>query len=242
MHTPRLRNQTKKQSNIYTLGKLPKDIIISLSGELVYHYACGYDDIAGDEIAKLFASSIDGIALNSALGLADILKDDCAFSVKSVKSKDPFGAKSVRIISGRCSPDYSYGISDPHADISSTGAAVLNIYNERINIAKEKARELRTSIFVRDFGALSFCFFEFDTHRYNISDYIWRENKNGNLEAYDCNTDEHKFTWQPHGSQFTIIYQIPKNAIKWQIELPTRINKIDFLKQINFNENWVKVF
>ena len=86
MHTPRLRNQTKKQSNIYTLGKLPKDIIISLSAELVYHYACGYDDIAGDEIAKLFAGSIDGVALNSALGLADILKDDCAFSVKSVNS------------------------------------------------------------------------------------------------------------------------------------------------------------
>lgn len=37
--------------------------------------------------------------------------------MKTVKSTNPLNSQAVRLISGRCSPDYSYGIEDPHDDI-----------------------------------------------------------------------------------------------------------------------------
>jgi len=35
---------------------------------------------------------------------------------------------------------------------------------------------------------------------------------NDNLEGYDRSGDAHVFTWQPHGSQFTIIENVPEHG------------------------------
>jgi len=43
----------------------------------------------------------------------------------------------IWLISGRSSPDYSYGISDPHENVQKTGRAVLEIWNERVNIMRQ---------------------------------------------------------------------------------------------------------
>lgn len=84
------------------------------------------------------------------------------------------------LISGRCSPDYSYGITDPHADIQQTGRAVLGIWNERINLAQDEYNPVRTSVLVRSNDLLSYTLFEEDNHRFRTSDYLWEANKNGN--------------------------------------------------------------
>ena len=104
-----------------------------------------------------------------------------AWSMKTVKCTNPLTIKKVRLISGRCSPDYSYGISDPHKDIQQTGRAVLGIWNERINLALDNYNPVRTLVLIRSEDCLSFCLFEEDTHRYPSNDYIWETNKNGNL-------------------------------------------------------------
>ena len=85
-----------------------------------------------------------GTHLQSPVGIADVTFNKMAWSMKTVKAKNPHRSNaSIRLISGRCSPDYSYGINNPHEDIEATGRAVLNIWNERVNIAQDYYRDYR---------------------------------------------------------------------------------------------------
>ena len=93
------------------------------------HHIYGRKDITGEDWGDIFSKAIDGKHLNSPLGIADVVKGKTAWSMKTVKTAHPLTAKKVRLISGRCSPDYSYGIEDPHADIQKTGETVLAIWN-----------------------------------------------------------------------------------------------------------------
>lgn len=161
--------------------------------------------------------------------------------MKTVKNVNPFTCKKIRLISGRCSPDYSYGITDPHKDIQETGRAVLGIWNERINIAQDNYNPVRTSILVRSNDLLSYCLFEEENHRYRTSDYIWEVNNNGNLIGRNIDTGEICFTWQPHGSQFTIHTIVPNHAVKFQIKQPPLLDKETILNALHFDENWVKI-
>jgi len=164
-----------------------------------------------------------------------------AWSVKSIKLEKPLDAQHIRVISGRCSPDFSYGISDPHEDVQKTGTAVLGIWNERINIAKEKYEPLRTSILVRNFNTFEFLLFENEAERFVVKNYVWKENKNGNLEGYDTLSNKHIFTWQPHGSQFTILYDIPTSAKKFKIKRPPVLDFDKTMEQIGFDQSWVTI-
>ena len=165
-----------------------------------------------------------------------------AWSMKTVKSKKPHRTNDgVRLISGRCSPDYSYGITDPHEDIQKTGRAVLNIWNERVNIAQDYYNPLRTSVLVRSEDLLTFSLFEEENHRYVANQYRWEENKNGNLIGIDIETGKQQFTWQPHGSQFTIHTIIPQNAVLFKIKEPPTLDVEDTLRQIRFTEDWIEI-
>ena len=71
--------------------------------------------------------------------------------------------------------------------------------------------------------------------------YHWEENKNGNLIGIDNETGEQRFTWQPHGSQFTIHTRIPKNAVKFKVKQPPMLDVEETLRQIDFNDDWVEI-
>ena len=83
--------------------------------------------------------------------------------------------------------------------------------------------------------------FEEENHRYRVSDYEWRVNKNGNLKGYLRGTEQQKFTWQPHGSQFTVHAEIPSLAKKFTIKKPKIISKSDTLVAIGFDKTWVTI-
>lgn len=161
--------------------------------------------------------------------------------MKTVKNNSPFKANTIRLISGRCSPDYSYGITDPHKDLQETGRAVLGIWNERVNIAQDYYNPIRTTVLIRSNDMLSYCLFEEENHRFRTSDYKWEANANGNLIGKNIETGETKFTWQPHGSQFTIHTKIPANAVKFTVRQPPKMRKEDTLKSIGFNNTWIKI-
>jgi len=179
-------------------------VIYEISRWLIYNFAIGKADISGEDWGDIFAKAIDGGHLSSPVGLADVVIDGQAWSVKSVKHDKPHECTSLRVISGRSSPDYSYGIENPHNDIQETGNAVIGIWNGRVNIALEKFDFLRTAILVRNANKLEFALFEEDTHRFNANEYRWEVNSRGNFEGFDRTSNLHKFTWQPHGAQFTI--------------------------------------
>lgn len=242
MQRPKLRdNKGRGPFELYPLGQVPDEIIYHIGKWMTYHFAVGKSDIDGEDWGDIFAKSIGGEHLGKPLGLADVVLEGMAWSVKSVSLAKPHTVKKIRAISGRCSPDYSYGIDNPHEDVARTGAAVLAIWNERINIAKEKFEPLRTSILVRNFNSLEFLLFEHETVRYNTSDFTWRVNKNGNIEGFDTLTNIHKFTWQPHGSQFTILYDIPLSARKFRIKRPPVLDFEDTMTNIGFDISWVTI-
>lgn len=242
MKHPRLRDGNKlKTSEPYLMNELPDDLVLKIGGYLVHLLAIGRKDITGSDWGDAFADAIRGKHLDSPVGIADVVLGKMAWSMKTVKNPKPFTARNVRLISGRCSPDYSYGISDPHKDIQETGRAVLNIWNERINIAQDEFNPVRTSILVRSNDLLSYTIFEEDNHRFRTSDYKWDVNPNGNLIGKHIETGDTCFTWQPHGSQFTIHTRVPENAIKFTIKQPPIIGKDDILKAINFDDSWVQI-
>ena len=242
MQRPKLRdNKGKSPYELYPLGQVPDDVICSIGKWITYYFAVGKSDIEGEDWGDIFAKAIDGGHMNSPVGLADVIYEGMAWSVKSVKATKPFTVKHIRVISGRCSPNYSYNISDPHEDIQKTGAAVLGIWNERINIAKESYEPLRTSILVRNFNNLEFLLFEADAERYIVKNYNWKENRNGNLEGFETLTGKHKFTWQPHGSQFTILYDIPASARKFKIKRPQVLDFEKTMESIGYDQSWVTI-
>lgn len=242
MQKPRLKdNKNNKVYELYPLGQIPKDIICNIAKWIVYYFSIGKNDISGEDWGDIFAKAIEADHLNSPIGLADVILDGMAWSVKSVKNNNPHSCNKARVISGRCSPDYSYGITDPHKNIEETGRAVIGIWNERINIAKDKFEPLRSSLLIRNPNTLEFTLFEHELFRYNTNNYFWKTNSNGNLVGYSKETEEHCFTWQPHGSQLTIIYRIPISSIKFTIKRPPIIDFDKTLDQIGFNDSWVTI-
>lgn len=221
---------------------MPDDLVVKIGSYLVYLLYIGRKDITGADWGDAFSDAIGGNHLDSPIGIADVVLEKMAWSMKTVKNSSPFSCRNVRLISGRCSPDYSYGITDPHEDIQKTGRAVLGIWNERVNIAQDNYSIVRTSVLVRSNDLLSYCLFEEENHRYRTNDYIWEVNANGNLIGKSIETGEACFTWQPHGSQFTIHTKVPENAVKFEIQQPPLLTKESILDTIHFDSSWVRIF
>ena len=171
-----------------------------------------------------------------------------AWGAKTVKSniKDFKKLKQIRLISGRNSTVYSYGGTvDTNADPNVIGDQVLEIWNERVSSIREKFKHLRTVVLVKSNDLSQVAVFEFDTVRYdsNLYEFIW--NKNGNLEGYNKGA-EHKsqnkrFTWQPHGSQFTITEEVPEQTLILKIKQPEKLDKAKILDAIGFDKTWVTI-
>ena len=242
MQRPKLRESGKLHKyEPYPLNELPDDLIVKIGSYFVYLLYIGRKDITGTDWGDAFSDAIGGKHLDSPIGIADVVLEKMAWSMKTVKNPIPFTCRNVRLISGRCSPDYSYGITDPHDDIQKTGRAVLSIWNERVNIAQDNYSTVRTSVLVRSNDLLSYCLFEEENHRYRTNDYYWEVNSNGNLIGKSLETDEVCFTWQPHGSQFTIHTKVPENAVRFEIQQPPLLTKESILDTIHFDESWVKI-
>ena len=242
MSGPRLRGNAPRREEPYTLGEIPDSVLFEIGRQCVHRMAIGSKDLSGDDFGTVFAAAVGGEHRASPLGVADVVKGTCAWSVKTVKAKVPSTQKQVRLISGRNSPDYSYGISDPREDPNKTGNAVLSIWNARVNEALEEFDDLRIAVMIRNFPDRRFLIFEGEAHRYTPSDYRWQINAQNNLEGIELLTDRHAFTWQPSGSQFTIIRLVPASARAFSIpvEVPV-VDPCEVLGQIGFKESWIKM-
>jgi len=242
MQPPKLRDGKKrKNTELYPIGDFPQKVIYEISRWLIYNFAVGKANISGEDWGDIFAKSIDGDHLSSPVGLADVVIDGQSWSVKSVQNNKPHSCSELRVISGRNSPDYSYGIQNPHDDIQETGKAVLGIWNERVNIALDQFDFLRTAILIRNVNTLEFTLFEEETRKYIANEYKWTINKRGNFEGHDKTTGKHKFTWQPHGSQFTVKYTVPSSATRFQIKRPPILDFEQAMDQIGFDKTWVSI-
>ena len=240
--TPRLKGGAKRRSGPYPLGEIPDDIVLQIGKQIVHRLAVGHADITGDDFGGIFAAAIEGEHRSSPLGVADVIHNGCAWSVKTVKANNPFTQPKIRVISGRNSPDYSLGISDPRKDVQRTGRAVLKIWNERVDEAMDSHDELRIVVFIRSMAAREFVLFEREAERYIPNDYRWTTNKRNNLEGYDKTTNDRMFTWQPHGSQFTIHRKVPVAARKFSITRNVPIIEAErVLSLARYSDDWIEL-
>ena len=227
----------------YPLNQFPESVIQEIGKGLVHHMAISSADISGDAFCRIFADAIEGEALGKPLGVVDARWNGCGWSVKTVKTlrnSTPYDAERVRLISGRNNPNYSAGISDPLADIQATGKVVLEIYNSRISEAREEYGDLRFLVFIRNLARREFVIFERPIDPIVIDNYSWSKNVNGNLEGHQG--QKHVFTWQPHGSQFTIIEDVPPAVTRFSInQQPSKIPRDHVLEVVGFVPEWIEI-
>ncbi|MDE0309948.1 MAG: hypothetical protein OXI60_08995 [Acidiferrobacterales bacterium] len=237
---PRLRGVRGSQSGPWPIGRVPEYVIREIGKQIVLRLAIGRKDISGNDFSEIFATAVNGVDYASPLGLADVALQTTAWSVKTIQSSNPFGQQRVRLISGRNSPDYSFGISDPHADLQKTGDAVLSIWNARLNTARNEHNDLRIVVLIRNVETKQFVIFEDELRQYAAGNYKWGLNPRGNLNGCERNGGRHVFTWQFHGGQFTVLRNIPASARRFAINRdvplvePSRIERL-----IEYSDDWI---
>jgi len=242
--SPKLRT-VNKSIPPYKLNEFGSEFPYILAKEIVYLLASkGKGVLEGPEWEEIFALCIGADWKPSNVGLDDVVLGNTAWGAKTVKSgvKDFRTLNKVRLISGRNSIVYSFGgTTDISADPNVVGGQVLEIWNERVSSIREKFKHLRTVVMVKSNDLLQVGVFEFDTIRYDpeLFDFSW--NKNGNLEGFNHGTDNKRFVWQPHGSQFTIIEEAPRNSLILKLKKPDALDKNKVLDAIGFNKTWVTI-
>ena len=240
MRQVRLRGVTQEKHEPYPLNEFPPSLIQDIAKRIVHLKAVGLADISGDAFSRIFADSIKGKNHIQPLGVADVSWNGCCWSLKTVKNTNPFSVSLVRLISGRNSPVYSAGINDPFHDVQATGTSVLDIYNQRIEQAKLKHDDIRLLVLIRNMSRLEFTLFERTIAPVAVNNYKWQINKNDNLVGFD--RDRHAYTWQPHGSQFTIHEPVPPGATQFRIAHPIpKLEMNDVLKMAGFVPDWVEI-
>lgn len=241
MPRPKLRT-VEKYNPPYPLNRFPAGFAFALGREAAYIMATRKTSaFEGSDWEAVFANCIGADWTPSNVGLDDVRLGQTAWGAKTVKSSNPHLSKRVRLISGRNSINYSFGVSDPtKTSPNKVGEMVLEIWNERVDGVKQHFQNLRTVVLIKSKDDLTkLAIFETDTLRYEPKGVRWNWNQNGNLEGHI--KGEHKFTWQPHGAQFTIIEEVPSNRLLLEIKHPGLIDKGQVLNGIGFNEDWVRI-
>jgi hypothetical protein len=241
MERPKLRN-VEKYEPLYPLNLFPKDFGLNLGKELIYFLSTrATPRLEGTDWEEIFARLVEASWKPSNVGLDDIVLEQMAWGAKTLKNAKPFTVEKIRLISGRNSPVYSYGDEIvSNRDPKELGDKIVSIYNERVAAVRKLYKHLRTVVLIKSDDLLEVSACEFETIMYDINTYKWQWNEKNNLEGY-TRQDQHKFTWQPHGSQFTIIENVPENRLKIRIKQPPIIEKTDVFEKIKFNESWVEV-
>ncbi|HZQ19064.1 MAG TPA: hypothetical protein VFA90_10100 [Terriglobales bacterium] len=243
MPEPRLRT-VQKYKPPYPLNKFPDNFVQILAEEFVHFLATNSTpNLEGNRWEEIFAKAVGAAWKPSNVGLDDIVLEQTAWGAKSVKSAAPHTSKSVRLISGRNSPIFSYGersISKAEPDV--LGAKILEIFNERVAGIRALYRHVRTVVLIKSLNLSSFTVFEFETAMYPPEMFIWKWNANDNLEGFDKDGDSHRFTWQPHGSQFTIVEPVPADALRFRlVKTPEKLDKAAVLKTVGFAKDWIEI-
>lgn len=242
MKRPRLRTADKTHPP-YPLGQFPKKFVQNVGKQIIYDrtFFGPKFDISGERWEKLFASAIGADHTPSNVGLDDVQLGAFAWGAKTVKNSNPCKVQKVRLISGRNSPQYSFDEKNLDAPANELGTMVLEIWNERVSSVKNQFAQVRTVVLVKQIQKLQFSVFEFETIRYDSTQYAWTKNKRGNLEGRRKDCNEHCFTWQPHGSQFTIIENIPPNRVCFELKSPPTLDSETVLAGIGFDSSWITI-
>lgn len=229
----------------FPLNQLSRSALLSIGKSLfAARYIRNLNDFVGDEWERAFAIAINAEWRPSNIGLDDVQLHNTCWGAKTVKSANPRTQRRVRLISGRNSPTYSYGRETiANADAEEIGKEVLSIWNARVDEVRSRFAHARTVVLLKGPDLAMASVFEFELVRYPIDLYTWTVNERNNLEGHGPDGD-HRFTWQPHGSQFTIVEPVPDVRHNISIHPPADLQPLvlePLLEQMGFEPSWVTI-
>jgi len=241
--SPRLKTVTKAFKPLYPLNAFPKKFALSLGREIVYLLATRTDErLEGSDWESIFAKCIGAEWTPSNVGLDDVSYGQTAWGTKTVKNNGPFVARHVRLVCGRNSLSFSYGIKDIGSlKEDEIGNKILEIWNGRVSDVRGKYKDVRTVVLLKGEHLSSVAVYEEETKLFVPELYSWQWNESGNLEGYEKKTGIHRFTWQPSGSQFTVVSDLPSKRLKLRIKKPPQVSHDDVLKSIEFDPSWIEI-
>lgn len=243
MAEPRLRTVNKAVAP-FAVNKFPSSFVETLAQNIVYMMATKQSmSLEGNEWEQIFAECVGAEWKPSNVGLDDVVLDNCCWGAKTVFGQtDIEHQDKVRLICGRNAVTYSFGVDNySEVDPNELGKMVLQIWNERVSAVRQIFKFVRTVVLVKSKDYKDYLIFEFDTIRYDPELYGFKWNKRGNLEGYEKESGLHKFTWQPGGSQFTIIEKIPQERLHISIKQPDQMDKATILKAVGFDKSWYEI-
>ncbi len=226
----------------WPLNQFPVDFGNAIAKHAVYMLATQiHAEITADEWGKMFADSISAKYQPCNAGLGDFISGNTAWSAKTVWTTNPKTHQTVKLSYGSIYPDCLLSPEYPDVDPQLIGDQVLQIWNERVNAVRSKFLNLRAVVLVKSKDLTKLAVFEFETVFYPPEQYVWQANDEGNLEGLERSTRFHKFTWQPHGSQFTIIEPVPDDCLHITVKQPPRLDREEVLKAVHYDESWITV-
>lgn len=243
MAEPRLRTVNKATAP-FPVNQFPNSFVDILAQNLVYMMATKQNmSLEGNEWEQIFAECIGADWKPSNVGLDDIVLDNCCWGAKTVFGQtDIEHQEKVRLICGRNAITYSFGVDNySKVDTDELGRMVLQIWNERVSAVRQIFKFVRTVVLVKSKDYRDYLIFEFDTVRYDPELYFFKWNKRGNLEGFEKESGQHRFTWQPGGSQFTIIERVPQERLHISVKPPDQIDKATILKAVGFDKSWCEI-
>ncbi|MBS0606931.1 MAG: hypothetical protein JSR57_08275 [Verrucomicrobia bacterium] len=237
---PKLKN-VEKNLPPHCLNEFSNDFAFKIGKQITYLLATkSTPSVEGPEWESIFANAIGAQWLPSNVGLDDVVLKNCAWGAKSVKHVSPWTVEQIRLICGRNSPIYSFGSTlDKNSPPQNLGDEILSIWNARVDQIRCKYEHARTVVLIKSSDLLKLTIFELELHRFDPLQVEWTWNKRGNLEGKLKGF--HKFTWQPHGSQFTIKEDVPAKKLCLQLKFPPKINEEHILSSIGFNKTWIEI-
>lgn len=223
---------------------LTQDLAVSFARELFTAFINSMGtDISESECAKIISTSasINGVVCND-FDRAGVIVDNAYFRTVLIWSPHPYRVGHVCLtgsldIFGNTSSVDNVQTDEPEM----LGKMVLQKWNFRIASLKEKFASLRTIICVKgdDFSKISLM--EIETKPFDPADYTWDWNSKNNLEGYEKTSGKHRFTWQPHGSQFTHIPDLPSKRLKLRVMKPPMVSREYVLDEIKFDPAWIEI-
>ena len=98
-YRPRLRGSRRTQRGPWPVGDLPKDAVVRIGSGLILVFQAAKKTFL-EMILLICCHGVDGSHRDSPLGVVDVVKDDCGWSAKTVKTaNDPHTQRLVRLIS-----------------------------------------------------------------------------------------------------------------------------------------------
>jgi hypothetical protein len=242
---PKLKVGSKGAKPLYPLNQFPLQTLVGIGkGLLAAKLVRELHDVTGEEWERIFAHALGAEWLPSNFGLDDIRIGITCWGAKTVKHPKPRTAASVRLISGRNSPGYSYGLDQIRTTApADVGRLVLGIWNARVDQVRQRYLDVRTVVLLKGPGLTENALFETELLPFRAEEFNWEWNEQGNLIGTMADAKK-RFTWQPHGAQFTIHEPVPPNRTIIALQPPAGINRPSpeqVIEQMGFAENWLRI-